>query len=175
MIGLLLIDVQERLFPSIAYAEDVLNSIRLLIRSFRILELPIVVTEQYPKGLGTTLEAVRSWLPDNQQYLLKTSFSAVGDAVIKQTIETCGCDQWLLVGVETHICVLQTAKDLLKQNLKVIIANDATSSRTLNDFSTAIDDLRHCGVRVSTTETVLFELLKNDQHPHFKEISKLVK
>lgn len=173
--GLLLIDVQEKLFPYVENSCLVMHVMQKAIRGFQILGLPIFATEQYPKGLGSTVAILKGLLGDSQKYFIKTAFSCLDDTKIKQELLNLPIDQWVLIGIEAHVCVLQTAKDLLEQHKQVVVLNDAISSRSIYDFSTAIAELRDCGARISSTETVLFELLRNSQASEFKEISQLIK
>src|SRR5205807_1820262 len=101
----------------------------------RLLKLPLFVTEQYPRGLGLTLAPIKSRLPPDQAIFSKTTFSGYFDPSIKQKVDQTGVDTWILVGIEAHICVLQTAKDLLEAGKNVVVLNDAVSSRSLFDFS----------------------------------------
>lgn len=173
--ALLLIDVQEKLFPYVENSCHVVQSIQKAIRGFQILGLPIYVTEQYPKGLGSTIAVLKGILGDSQSYLTKTTFSCLDDELIKKELLNLPIDQWVVIGIEAHVCVLQTAKDLLLSHKQVVVLNDAISSRSIYDFSTAIAEMRDCGARISSTETVLFELLRNSKASEFKEISQLIK
>lgn len=173
--ALLLIDVQEKLFPYVENSCIVMQSMQKAIRGFHILGLPIYATEQYPKGLGTTVAVLKGLLGDSQRYLVKTAFSCLDDELIKKELLSLPFDQWVIIGIEAHVCVLQTVKDLLQHHKQVVVLNDAISSRSIYDFSTAIAELRDCGARISSTETVLFELLRNSKASEFKEISQLIK
>jgi len=173
--GLFIIDVQEKLFPLVERSYEVLYKLTQLIKGFQILKMPIVVTEQYPQGLGTTVLPVKNILGEGQVFLSKTSFSSLGNEDIKNNILERAEDCWVLAGVEAHVCVLQTAKDLLNAGKKVIILNDAISSRSIFDYSSAIAEMRDFGARISTTETVLFEILADSKALGFKEISQLVR
>lgn len=173
--GLLIIDVQERLFPYVDHSCEVFKKIHQMIEGFNILNIPIWVSEQYPEGLGSTLEGFKAILKPNATYLRKTSFSCLKDEALHKILLSSKIDQWVLVGIEAHVCVLQTAKDLIKMGKQVAVINDAISSRSIYDFSTAIAEMRDIGVRVTSTETVLFELLQNSQAPEFKSISSLIK
>ena len=97
------------------------------------------------------------------------------DDLVKAELLLAPVSQWVLAGIEAHVCVLQTAKDLLEQGKQVVVLNDAISSRSIYDFSTAIAEMRDCGARISSTETVLFELLRDSKAAEFKEISQLIK
>lgn len=173
--GLLVIDVQEKLFPLVERPQEVLCAIQEAIEGFRILHLPIVVSEQYPKGLGTTVAPVKNCLDAQVKFFQKTTFSCLGEQALKTHLLDMPVQQWVLVGIEAHVCVLQTAKDLLASGREVIVLNDAISSRSIYDFSTAIAELRDCGARISSVETVLFELLGDSKAPEFREISLLIK
>lgn len=173
--GLFVIDVQEKLFPHVDHPCDILDKMQLAIEGCQILGLPIIFSEQYTKGLGHTIASLRNLVPDDQIYLEKTSFSCLKDKSITDAIKNLPMKNWILMGLETHVCVLQTAKDLIRNGYHVIILNDATSSRSVYDFSTAIAELRDIGARVTSTETILFELTENSQDPKFKEISHIIK
>ena len=107
--------------------------------------------------------------------MVKTSFSCIDDDHVKTALLVQPITQWVLIGIEAHVCILQTAKDLLGLGKQVVVLNDAISSRSIYDFSTAIAELRDCGVRISSTETILFELLRDSKSSEFKEISQLIK
>lgn len=173
--GLLIIDVQEKLFPYIENSCAVMQALQKVVRGFQILQLPIFVTEQYPKGLGHTVLVLKGILGKEQRFLVKTSFSCLDERSIQEELQNALIEQWVLVGVEAHVCVLQTAKDLLAQGKQVVVLNDAIGSRSIYDFSTAIAELRDCGARISSVETILFELLRNSKALEFKEISQLIK
>lgn len=173
--GVLVIDVQEKLFPYMENSCHVMATMLMAIKGFQILGLPLFATEQYPKGLGQTVEALREVLGSSQKYCSKTAFSCMGDESVQSLLLSSRIEQWILLGLEAHVCVLQTAKDLLRHQKQVVVLNDAVSSRSIYDLSTAIAELRDCGARISSTETVLFELLRDSQASEFKEISQLIK
>lgn len=173
--ALMLIDVQDKLFNQVERSCEVMQTMQKVLKGFQILNLPTFVTEQYPQGLGSTIATLKCYLNDDQEYLPKTSFSCVGDFLIKEKILTCPAKQWVLMGIEAHVCVLQTAKALLNLNKQVVVLNDAITSRSIYDFSTAIAEMRDCGIRVSSAETILFELLGDSKVKEFKEISNLIK
>lgn len=173
--ALLVIDVQDKLFNQVERSCEVMLTMQKVIKGFQILNLPVLVSEQYPKGLGPTIATLKTTLRDNQAYLSKTTFSCLKDPIIKEMIQKLNINQWVLVGIEAHVCVLQTAKDLLRMGKEVVVLNDAISSRSLYDFSTAIAEMRDCGARISSAETILFELLGDSQADEFKEMSQLIK
>jgi nicotinamidase-related amidase len=174
-VGLMIIDVQDRLYSHVERSCEVLIEIQKIIKGCQALNVPIIVTEQYPEKMGATVMPIRTLLPDDQEYLSKTSFSCCGNDVIKQKILSLPIQQWILIGIEAHVCVLQTAIDLVEIGKQVVVLNDAITSRSIYDFSTAIAEMRDFGVRISSVETVLFELLKNSKAPEFKAVSQLIK
>lgn len=173
--ALLIIDVQEKLIAHEDRSAEVLQSIQKIIKGFQILKLPIIATEQYPKGLGSTVAGIKCLLGQEQVYLQKNAFSCLGDPLIENMILQMPIKQWILVGIEAHVCVLQTAKDLLRQGKKVVVLNDAITSRSIYDFATAIAHMRDLGICISSVETVLFELLESSEAAEFKKISMLLK
>lgn len=173
--ALWVVDVQTKLFPSIDRKDAVLEKICLFLKAAQIFKLPLVVTEQYPKGLGHTLPNILSLLPENQSIWEKTAFSGYFDEEIKSHVNALACRNWILIGVETHICMLQTAKDLIAANRNVVILNDATTARSFHDYSTGIEELKGIGARISNSETVIYELIRDAKAPEFKEILNLIK
>lgn len=173
--GLLVIDVQDRLFSLVERQCDVTHAIELTIKGANILNLPIIVTEQYPEKMGRTIEILRNALGDRYQPVGKRTFSCLAEEGLNKQVLDLPVDYWILVGIEAHVCILQTAKALLKAGKEVIILNDAISARSIYDYSTAIAELRDCGARISSVETILFELLQDSRLPEFKEISQLIK
>lgn len=174
-VGLLVIDVQEKLFPYVENSCPVMQNLQKAVRGFQILHLPVYVTEQYPTGLGSTVATLKGVLGQDQSYLVKTAFSCLDDPEIKEKLLSVTIEQWVIAGIEAHVCVLQTIKDFIENGRQVTVLNDAISSRSIYDFSTAIAEMRDCGARISSTETVLFELLRNSKTAEFKEISQLIK
>ena len=173
--ALLVIDVQDKLFNLVDRACDVMLAIQKVMKGFQILHLPIIVSEQYPQGLGPTIATLKALLDEDHPVYEKTTFSCLKDDTLCQAIKSIDVDAFVLVGIEAHVCVLQTAKDLLAIGKKVIVLNDAITSRSIFDFSTAIAELRDCGARITSSETVLFELLGGSKADEFKEISRLIK
>ena len=163
---LAIIDVQERLMPVISNREEIEANIVRLIRGCQILGVPILVTEQYVKGLGHTVEAVRNALGDAYAPIEKTCFSGYRDLEQRQVI---------VAGVETHVCVYQTVSDLLASGYEVTIVADAISSRTIENKEIALRRMMSDGARLSSTEMALFELTAASGTDEFRAISKLVK
>lgn len=174
-VGLLVVDVQDKLFPHVENSCHVMQKIQLAVQGFQILKLPIFVSEQYPQGLGHTVAPLKGLLGPEQKYLVKTAFSCLDDKDVCADLLSLPITQWVIVGIEAHVCILQTARDLVMQDRSVTVLNDAISSRSIYDFSTAIAEMRDFGVRISSVETVLFELLRHSKASEFKEISQLIK
>jgi nicotinamidase-related amidase len=171
---LVVVDVQGKLARLMHDKESLFKNIEILIKAAKILNIPILWCQQCPQSLGPTIPQIARLLTDIEP-INKASFSC------------CGCDQFndklnelnrkgiLLCGIETHVCIYQTAADLLSKGFSVEVIADAVSSRTPENKQIAIDRLAAEGVNISTTEMALFELLKTADHPHFKEIAKLIK
>jgi len=175
--GLILVDAQERLFramPEPAASAQLANMERMLQAALR-LQLPILVTEQYPSGLGTTLPSLRQILGDAYQPLSKVSFSCCGDGRIRAWIEEAGCTHWILIGMETHVCVYLTALDLVHIGKVPHVAADAVLSRTKQNWRLAIGALRAAGVRVVPVETLIFQLLGEAATDLFRQVAPLFK
>ena len=172
--ALLVVDVQERLWTAMRRRQRLAERIVVAVRGCRLLEIPIFYTEQYPRGLGPTIAPLREALGDVQP-LVKMTFSCCGLAELPRMLREKGVEQVILAGIEAHVCVLQTALDLVADGFQVHLLADAVSSRYAIDERTALRRLSRRGVELSTVETALFELLTTAEAPEFKEISKLIK
>ena len=174
---LVVIDVQERMMPVMERREEVEKNVERLIRGCHVLGVPVIVTEQYTKGLGPTIEPIRRVFEECGGYrpVEKSCFSAQGCAPFEAELKRLEKTQVLLAGVETHVCVYQTAIDLLREEYEVTIIADAVSSRTAENRAIALERMTSEGVRISSTEMALFELLVRAGTDEFKAISKLVK
>jgi nicotinamidase-related amidase len=168
---LVVVDLQEAFRPAIDGFERVVARAARMVRGAVALGLPIVVTEQYPQGLGATVPEVAQHLPDDQQRLPKTAFSSARAA----GFHLAGRDQVVLVGIETHVCVQGTALDLRRQGMLVHVAADATGSRDAADRSAGLERMVRAGVVAGTTEGILLELLGDAGAPHFKKIQELIR
>ena len=175
---LLVIDVQDRLLPVMANPAAVARNTGILLQAARELDVPVIASEQYPKGIGATVADVGAHLPEGA-VSEKLHFSCLGDSALAQRLAHTGKDQGrtqvILAGIEAHVCVLQTALDLLGQGYQVFLVADAVSSRTQENAAAAIERLRAAGAVIVTTEMVVFEWLKKAGTPEFKTLSKLVK
>jgi len=172
--ALLIIDLQERILPVIRNYELVLENTIKLIKGFKTLQLPIYFTEQYPKGLGSTSIKVLSEL-EGYTAIHKMSFSCSGAGDLFDDLHEKKLSQIVVCGVESHVCVQQTVLDLLANNFQVNLAVDAVSSRKEIDYKTALQRMPTLGAEVTTTESILFELLEVCGTTEFKEVSKIVK
>jgi nicotinamidase-related amidase len=171
---LLVIDVQEKLFRVISEKEKMLDNLQRLIKGIQVLEVPVIATEQYPKGLGPTIKEVADLLIGVRP-IAKTSFSCCGDKAFLKEFERLGRRQVLLAGIESHVCVYQTAADLINAGCEVYAVGDAVGSRTEENLQTGLRMMERLGANPTSTETVLFELLKIAEGEKFKAISKIVR
>lgn len=171
---LVLVDVQERLFPHIYDHERLLARIDLLLFAAKLLKIPVIVTEQYPKGLGPTIEVIRRAVPDVLP-LTKMDFSCVPAPGFKERLASLQRDHIIVAGIETHICVTQTALELNAQGEKVFVVADATSSRRLFDAQTALQRLDRSGLTIMTAEAVVFEWLRRAGTEEFKALQPRLK
>lgn len=172
---LLVVDVQERLMPAMHEPDRVLGRIGVLLAAARRLDIPVTVTEQYPQGLGPTVEPVRAALGNDAPIFAKTAFSAAGDPPTMARIEAVGRRQVVVVGVEAHVCVLQTALGLKARGYEPLLVADAVSSRKPQSVELAVERLRGAGVPAVDVEMVLFEALGAAGTPEFKELSRLIR
>lgn len=172
----MLIDVQTRLCDAMPASEmaAVVNNCQRLIHGAQLLEIPLWVTEQSPEKLGPTLPSLDSLLPQHTPRMAKRAFSAWHAAAF-QAAPVSLASQVVLFGLETHICVLQTALDALAAGKQVFVLEDAVISRAERHRLNALDRMRAAGCIISNTESVLFEPLKSAEHPQFKAISALIK
>ena len=171
---LLVVDVQEKLHAVMAHRERVTANVRRLVQGFQTLELPILVTEQYPKGLGPTVSEIRELFHEWNPYE-KLTFSCCLVPEFCEAIQQSGATQIVLTGIETHVCILQTGLDLIQRGYQVHVPADAVSSRKELDWQMALERLRRAGAVITVTESSLFELLVRAGTGEFKQISALVK
>ena len=173
---LLVVDIQERLAP--AMQPELYGALVENMRRFgaarAVLDLPVVVTEQYPKGLGPTVAPIRDAF-EGVAAREKISFSAMGDEGIAKTIEAVGRQSVVVAGMETHICVYQTVRDLVDAGFRVHVLADGVASRTRDNYAIGLALMQKAGAAITSTETVLFDLLGRAGTEEFKVISKLVR
>lgn len=174
---LVVIDVQTRLAAAMP-AEDrerVLRSLGILLDAARLLGVPVIATEQYPRGLGPTEAAVATRLAEHARTFTKTAFSCCGAEGLPGALDPAQRPQAVLAGMEAHVCVLQTAFDLLERGHQVFVVEDGVCSRDPAHRRNALERLRQGGVVVTNAESVIFEWLGDAAHPHFRAISALLK
>ncbi len=169
---LLLVDMQERLVPAMADAADVTRRCGILLRGAYELGVPILASEQYPKGLGPTLPGLTEFL---SRRLEKTEFSAYANPAIKDELRRAGQEQLILAGVEAHVCVLQTGLDVIDAGYKVFVVADCVSSRRAESREVALHRVARAGATLITAEMALFEWLRSADAPEFRAISKMIR
>ncbi|HZP39032.1 MAG TPA: hydrolase [Methylomirabilota bacterium] len=175
--ALVVIDVQERLFPAMDsdHREEVMRNLKVLAAAAQRLELPTLATEQYPKGLGHTLPEMKAALPTGLEPIEKVAFSCWAVESFRTRLASTGKRQILLGGIEAHVCVLMSALDLLAAGYGVHVVADAVTSRTQANWRLAMDYLRQAGAVVTTTETALFQLLGQADSDTFRELARLIR
>ena len=172
--ALVVIDVQEKLSRVMHEKEKLFENLQKLIKGINLLDIPIVVTEQNPNGLGPTVPDIAPLL-SNVNPITKFSFSCCGEEQFIRELGKLNRKQILLAGIETHVCVYQTAIDLLQAGYEVHTVVDCVSSRTIENKSLALDKMKSEGAKLTGVEIALFDLLKTAKHPKFKEMSQIVK
>lgn len=171
---LIVIDMQERLVPAMQAPARTIKNAKLLISVARELDVPVLLTEQYPKGLGRTVQEIAK-VANGLPVLEKMHFSCMEDASFADTFRALGRKQAVIAGMEAHICVMQTAANLMDEGYEVFVVTDATSSRTLESEQACLDRLGACGAGIVTTEMVVFEWLGKAGTDSFKKLLPLVK
>jgi nicotinamidase-related amidase len=169
-----IIDIQEKLFPHMFENEQLLKKISILIQGLQFLDVPLIVTEQYTRGLGYTVDPVKH-LFHGFNSIEKISFSCCDEPLFKDQMKWMRKKFVILAGIETHVCVLQTMEDLIEFGNIPVIVEDCVSSRKLSDKTTAIERMRKDGAIITTSESLLFELCRHAGNERFKAISGLVK
>jgi nicotinamidase-related amidase len=169
--GLLVIDVQTKLMAKIPKADVLVRNIAFLLDAAKLLGMTVQATEQYPKGLGETVPELAARLPVRPD---KLAFSSCAAPSVIENFHLAACPKIVLTGIETHVCVLHTAFDLLAHGFRVYLPADALGSRYPLDYEMALRRLEQAGAVVITAETCVFEWIGGSNHPRFKEISKLV-
>jgi nicotinamidase-related amidase len=171
---LVIVDVQGKLAQLMHDKEALFANLQTLIQGIQVLEIPVIWMEQNPKGLGPTIPEVAALLPDGEP-IPKFSFSCCGNAAFMRALRGAKRANVLLCGIETHVCIYQTAMDLLALGYGVHVVADAVSSRTAGNRRIALNSMRDAGAWITSTEMALFELLHTAKAPQFKAIAKIVK
>ena len=169
------VDLQEKLVPTQSNPAELMKRVGVLLGGARALEIPMIAAQQYPKGLGELLPEVKELLPEGTNVIDKVTFSCFGTPEFQTAAAALGRRKMILLGVETHVCVLQTALDALKLGYEVYLAEDCTDSRHGFDRSAGLALMRESGVKIVTGEMLLFQLMHDSKHPAFKTVSKLVR
>ncbi|PID60329.1 MAG: hydrolase [Ignavibacteriae bacterium] len=171
--ALLIVDIQERIVKVMRNHKSLVESVLKLIKGAKTLNLKVFYTEQYPKGLGSTLPIIKNELQD--EAIQKLSFSCSGAENLFEELKRNNIKQVIVCGIESHVCVQQTVLDLLSNSFQVNVPADGVSSRKEIDYNTALSRMGKHGAEITTVESILFELLEVCGTPEFKEISKIIK
>lgn len=172
---LIVIDIQEKLLKAVYNKHILEKKAVIMAKTATMLSIPTIVTEQYPVGLGSTVDSVLLALPAGTSYFEKSSFSVLEVQEIVEILRTSRKHQVILLGIETHICVNQTANALVEAGYDVTVIADACGCRDEAEHRAGIERLKENGAHIVTTEMALFELLKTAKHPAFKEIQQMIK
>jgi nicotinamidase-related amidase len=173
--ALVVVDLQEAFRPAIHEFEKIVARTAIVIEAAKLLGVPILATEQAPAKLGATVEEIRRALPPNIKLMDKSAFSSCGADGFMAALKTMQRPQIMLVGIESHVCMNQTAHDLLHAGFQVHLLTDCTSSRTPANRALGIDKMLRSGALPSSSEMALFELIGDAQHEHFRMISRMIK
>jgi nicotinamidase-related amidase len=171
---LVIIDIQDKLFRAMYEKDRLLDNTRKLIEGCDVLDIPMLLTEQYPKGLGRTVPEIRQLIPEISP-IEKLSFSCWGDSGFYRALTGLGRKQVLLAGIEAHVCVYQTAADLAGAGYETQVVADCVSSRTRENRGISLQRIGDTGASITTMEMALFELLKTADNEKFRTISNIVK
>jgi nicotinamidase-related amidase len=173
--GLVLVDVQEAFRPAIDRFDEVVANCGLLAEGFGLLGRPVLVSEQYPKGLGNTVPELAERLPADARLVEKVRFSACGVSAFDEAIAESGATSFVVAGIEAHVCVNQTVHDLLERGFQVQVAADAVSSRAPGNRDLGMAKMSAAGAGTTSAEMALFEMLEQAGSDEFKQISRLVR
>ena len=168
---LLVVDIQEKLAPAIYEGDAVIANVRWLAEVAKLANVPIFTTEQYPKGLGPTVAELQDVLP-KEGFMEKMHFSCMAEPSCSEKINSIKPNQVVIVGMESHVCVLQTAIQIKQQAREVFVVADAVSSRNPADKAMALERMRQCGIHIVTKEMVGFEWIQTSGTDQFREFSQ---
>ena len=169
------VDLQEAFRQPIFEFDRIVARTATVVQGARLLNLPVLATEQYPQKLGATVPEIKAVLPDGVAIVDKTAFSCCGASVFTEQLERLRRRQVVLCGIETHVCMNQTAHDLMARGYQDHVLEDCASSRTPQNREIGLAKMRRSGALPSSSEMALFELMVDSRHEHFKSISTLVK
>lgn len=170
----LVVDIQERLVPVMEENELFVENCIKLINGLQILGLPLLATQQYTKGLGETIPEIKSAIKDFQ-YIEKKDFSCLDNQKVNEKLKLSGAKNVIICGIESHVCVLQTAIDLKEAGYVPVVVMDCVASRSFDNMDLASERFRYEGIMMTSLESILFELTRSASATQFKEISNLVK
>jgi nicotinamidase-related amidase len=170
----LIIDIQEKLFPHVYEHDKLLTNVKKLIEGLKVLDIPVITTQQYTRGLGPTVNEISTCFTDFK-YHEKISFSCCDDEGFMKALNPLNREYIITCGIETHVCVQQTTIDLIEEGYTPVIIEDCVGSRNINDKLVAIERMRQEGAVIATSESILFELCRFAGNDQFKSISKIVK
>lgn len=174
--GLILIDYQGKLAMIMYENEDLLAKMTSLVKGAQLLDIPIIWLEQYPKGLGPTVNEIKKLLEDDDQKpIAKMDFNCCQNSEFQAALNEVGKENYLIAGIEAHICIYQTVRELLSEGKHVEYVQDAISSRTLENKQIGMEKMKLFGAYPTSVEMALFELMGTAEHPKFRDISKLIK
>jgi len=171
---LVIIDIQGKLWNVMHEKDDLLNNAQKLVKGMRVLDIPIILTEQNPNGLGPTLPELMELMPEVKP-IPKFSFSCCLDAGFQQALKNSNRKQVLICGIEAHICVYQTSLELIAAGYEVQVVADVVSSRVVRNRDIILSRLQSEGAKLTVTESAIYELLQTAQSPSFKELLKVIK
>ena len=174
---LLIIDLQEKLMPAMKDNDKVIKNTKILLALAKEYDMPVIVTEQYPRGLGATINEIKEELPDHYYYLDKMTFSAWGQEMQEalKTIGTKGSQTIIVVGCETHVCVFQTVRDLLARGYNIHVVRDGVCSRFEENYENGLALMHDMGAVINNTETIVFDCLFRAEGASFKVMSAQIK
>ena len=170
----IIVDIQERLFPHMFEKEELERNVGILIKGLKLLNVPLLITEQYSKGLGKTIPSVSDNM-GNIEPIEKISFSCCDESRFLKELNMLNKKFVILAGIETHVCILQTVLDLIDSGFHPVLVEDCVSSRKENDKNIAVERIRSAGAIITTYESILLELCRVAGTETFKEISGLIK
>jgi len=172
--GLLIVDIQGKLAELVNNSDEMISNTTKLIKCCQVLSIPVVVLEQNPSGLGPTTPLLKECIEEYAP-LEKYTFSGMAESHIKEAITSLNKNNWLVAGIEAHICVYQTVRDLLKENLAVEVVSDCISSRRKSNLDLAIENMRHDGAKITSLEMAVYEIMQSSKAGEFKEVLKIIK
>ena len=173
--AMVVVDLQTKLLPAMSESENIIRRAEVMIRGAAELGLDMIVTEQYHKGLGNMLPELSTWLPDDVPVVEKSSFSVFGSPEFNTCLAGRNRDVLIFIGVEMHVCMLQSVLDAIASGYEVIVVADAVGSRKNSDRDLALETARNAGASILSSESVLFMLMRDSRNPHFKAVSGLIK